>query len=346
MKAPTASVHWPTRRNERQRAGAAPLLATLLLAAAAARGAEPPAAAARVLGGLATGEYDAALIALETAAGTGDRLAARWLGDAYHAGRGVTRDPAAALDWWRRAAAAGDREAAFNAGLLLLRDGRHAEGVELLGEAAATDDALACFVLGTWYARAADDARARSLLECAAQQGYAPAQYNLAHLLTQGETPDLTAARRWYGAAAPTFAPAAAALAALGDDTTTPANDTMVLSSAAPAASSPRDWVLAQRDDAYTIQVAAGRDGAALARLLADHATNWPAAWFMHRPEAREPYSAVVGVFDNYAEAEQVLATLPGALTGNSPWIRRFEVLKRELRAASTTPAAAAATAP
>ncbi|MCP5201375.1 MAG: sel1 repeat family protein [Gammaproteobacteria bacterium] len=334
-----------------RRAGGIALLMAGLLAAPVAPAADAVATAARILGGAATGERGAALATLEDAATQGDRRAARWLGDAYYAGRGVTADPATALTWWQRAATAGDVGAAFNAGLVLLRDpARQADGLALLGEAAAADDALACFALGTWHAREDAAARARPLLECAARQGYAPAQYNLAQLLARGEPPARAAAHAWFAAAAPSFAPAVAALAALPPAAPNPAptiaaarHDDGDTTSAAPA--STRDWVLAQSDDDYTIQVAAGRHGEALARLLREHAAAWPSAWFLHRPEAREPYSAVVGVFDSYGEAAATLAALPPALAGNAPWIRRFEVLKRELRAAAesvTDPTAAA----
>jgi DamX protein len=92
-----------------------------------------------------------------------------------------------------------------------------------------------------------------------------------------------------------------------------------------------RDWVIAQAPDHYTLQVAAGRTAEALTALLERHAQGAPAACFLHRPGAREPYSGVVGSFARFAEAERALAGLPAELRSNTPWIRRFATLQREL---------------
>ena len=252
--------------------------------------------------------------------------------DAAHAEQYVDPaavDLAAAIGWWSRAAALGDATAAYNAGLLLLRS---AEGDEraraLLAQAAAHGDARAAFALGTELATHDDRHAAIPLLEQAAKSGYAPAQYNLARL---HEAHDRAAAVHWYRRAAPDFAPAAEALARLEAETSGP-------TSGPGGAETPTDgraWLLAQPPSAYTIQVGAGPDPQALARLLDAHAGTLPSAWFAHRREGGDPYVAVVGSFADPAAAEAALATLPEALTRHRPWVRRIGGLQSTLDAAA-----------
>jgi len=136
--------------------------------------------------------------------------------------------------------------------------------------------------------------------------------------------PDHAGARLWFGAAATTFAPAAAALAALPEASSQPA---------APVSRQPHDraWVLAQTPAAFTIQVGAGRDRSALERLLARSAHEYETALFLHRPAASAPYSAILGVFAARADASAALARLPVELQEKAPWIRPFAVLQQDL---------------
>ncbi|MEX2481543.1 MAG: SPOR domain-containing protein [Gammaproteobacteria bacterium] len=280
---------------------------------------------------------DAVLAELARAAASGDSGAARTLATVYYNGVGTAADPARAIAWWRRAAAGGDAVAAYNAGLLLIRDpARAAAGRRLLEQAADSGDVLAAFVLGTHLARHGDHAAGRRWLEHAAQQGYAPAQFNLGRLLADTVPAEHAAARRWFAAAAPTFAPAATALADLppagppASDTLTPAA-TQARSSGATTAPHDRAWVMAQPATAFTIQVGAGQDRGALARLVEHHAADYDSALFLHRPASREPYSAIVGVFSTPDSAAAALTTLPAALQSNAPWVRSFGALQREL---------------
>jgi TPR repeat protein len=283
-----------------------------------------------------------AVTTLTAAAANGSPQAALALANAYFEGRTVAGDPVAAREWWRRAAELGAVDAQFNLGLVLLRDGENTEeALAWLERAAAADHVLACFAAGTWYAARDDEAaRAERHLNCAARRGYAPAQYNLARWHLDRQRPDL--ARTWFEAAAVTFEPAARALESVPARAPVPIAAPAV--SPAPAASPPSpgeirgvDWVNAQPDTYYTLQVAASRTGAALKRLLSRHARGGESAYFLHRPRAREPFSAVVGSYADYAAAERGLADLSPALVANAPWIRRFGILQRELERAERT---------
>ncbi|MGR8919920.1 MAG: SPOR domain-containing protein [Gammaproteobacteria bacterium] len=259
---------------------------------------------------------------------------------AYERGVSLYAAPAtraAALDAWREAASEGHADAAFNLGLLALAAGDVNAAVDWLEPPAAGGDVLAAFALGTLLAEQALAAdapaeAARRWLEQAAAGGYAPAQFNLARLLARAG--DLTAARRWLEAAAYTFAPAREALAALA-----PAADQAAVRMAEPAAAGGalRDWIMRRPPGHFTLQVAAGSNGAALAALLESHAGPHPGAWFLHRPDSAQPYTAVVGDFADLASAEAALAGLPPPLTANAPWIRRFATLQRELEALDAT---------
>lgn len=265
---------------------------------------------------------DDLLSALAAQAASGERDAARALATLYYLGHGTAADTDQAIRWWQTAAAAGDTTAAYNAGLLLVRDPTRADAARgLLEQAAASGDVLACFVLGTHHAERGDHTAALTWLERAARQGYVPAQYNLARVLASKTPPDVAGARLWFGAAAATFAPATAALAALPQ------------ASASATRPHGRDWVLAQAPAAFTIQVGAGRDRSALERLLTHGAPEYETALFEHRPAASAPYSAILGVFEARTDAAAALARLPPALQDKAPWIRPFAVLQRELMA-------------
>ena len=161
-------------------------------------------------------------------------------------------------------------------------------------------------------------------LQCAAANGYAPAQFNLARLYVRNERNDL--ARRWFEAAAVTFAPAAQALASL------PASPPPPPPPSPTRAIHGIEWVKAQPDANFTLQVAASRSSSALEYMLQRHVRGNKSAYFLHRPHASEPFSAIVGSYTDYAAAERDLADLPDELLANAPWIRRFGTLHRELR--------------
>jgi TPR repeat protein len=116
------------------------------------------------------------LVLLERAAQRGDRRSQRQLGEIY-LGRepgAAQADPKLARDWYRRAAEAGDRDAAFRLGRLLHQDGDETEALRWTRAAAEAGQADAMFALGNacaeggqgvprdeaqaldWYRRAAE----------------------------------------------------------------------------------------------------------------------------------------------------------------------------------------------
>lgn len=302
------------------------------LAAAVARGDQAAilVQAELIASGEIAGDAVAAQASLTRAARQGDGHAAYVLGVlAYRTG-----DLQAAASWWRLATAADIAAAHYNLGLLLASDPAQQDSADAEFEAAARrQHVLACFALGTRLA-ARDPAAARAWLECAASQGYAPAQFNLAtlHARATDKADELASARRWYAAAAPTFAPAADALAALPVAATVAPT---AAPAAAPLALRDHTWVMAQPASAYTVQIASGASAAVLEQLLLRELREGDAACVHERPAARQPYSAIVGVYADRTSAERASAALPARLRANQPWVRRYGSLQQALRDAA-----------
>ncbi|SKB08720.1 TPR repeat [Prosthecobacter debontii] len=133
----------------------------------------------------AGGSGDAEMLSCATqVAERGHAKAQYLLGTLHDEGRVVKKDPAAALQWFLKAAALGFRKAQFNAGVHYA-----------LGKGAAKDEAEAAW----WYRQAAE-------------QGDELAQYNLGVFFSKGRgvAQDAAKAARWYTRAAEQGMPEAA----------------------------------------------------------------------------------------------------------------------------------------
>ena len=69
-----------------------------------------------------------------------------------------------------------------------------------------------------------------------------------------------------------------------------------------------------------------------LEQLLRRELREGDAACVRERPNVRQPYSAIVGVYADRVSAERAVAALPAALRANSPWVRRMSSLQQALR--------------
>jgi len=94
------------------------------------------------------GAYAEAVTIWKPFAAAGDPDALFNLGQAYKLGRGVTADPAAARDYYRKAAAKGHLPAQANLGISLFQTGEKPEAVRWLRMAADRGEARAQYVLG------------------------------------------------------------------------------------------------------------------------------------------------------------------------------------------------------
>jgi TPR repeat protein len=142
----------------------------------------------------------------------GDPKAMTLLGELYADGLGVPNDDKKADEWYRLAAARGDREAIFALAMFRLtgRAGQQnrAEGAKLLADAAKLGHVVAAYDLALLYLEGQmlpqDFGRATELMKMAAEAGNPQAQYALATFYKDGRgvKQDLQEATRWMAAAA------------------------------------------------------------------------------------------------------------------------------------------------
>ena len=97
------------------------------------------------------GDFPKAVTEWRGPAAAGDPDAQFNLGQAYKLGRGVTADNAAALDWYRKAAAAGHEQAQATLGLQLFQNNQRDEAMIWLKKAADQGEPRAQYVVGTAY---------------------------------------------------------------------------------------------------------------------------------------------------------------------------------------------------
>ena len=132
---------------------------------------------------------------LQQSAEQGYAIAQSFLGVCYSHGKGIPKDKALAVEWYRKAAEQGYAPAQANLGVMY-RDGKgiakdEAQAVAWLSKAAEQGYAPAQINLGSIYANskgiAKNEAQAVTWFSKAAQQGYIPAQANLAAMYRDGK---------------------------------------------------------------------------------------------------------------------------------------------------------------
>lgn len=132
------------------------------------------------------GDYPKAVAEWRGPAGAGDPDAQFNLGQAYKLGRGVTADNAVALDWYRKAAAAGHEQAQATLGLQLFQNGQRDEAMIWLKKAADQGEPRAQYVVGTAYFNGdslpKDWARAYALMTRAKAAGIGAATTSLTQM--------------------------------------------------------------------------------------------------------------------------------------------------------------------
>ncbi|KRB85720.1 sporulation protein [Sphingomonas sp. Root710] len=132
------------------------------------------------------GDFPKAVAEWRGPAAAGDPDAQFNLGQAYKLGRGVTADSAVALDWYRKAAAAGHEQAQATLGLQLFQSGQRDEAMIWLKKAADQGEARAQYVVGTAYFNGdslpKDWARAYALMTRANAAGIGAAKTSLTQM--------------------------------------------------------------------------------------------------------------------------------------------------------------------
>lgn len=132
------------------------------------------------------GDFPKAVAEWRGPAAAGDPDAQFNLGQAYKLGRGVNADSAVALDWYRKASAAGHEQAQATLGLQLFQSGQRDEAMIWLKKAAEQGEARAQYVVGTAYFNGdslpKDWARAYALMTRANAAGIGAAKTSLTQM--------------------------------------------------------------------------------------------------------------------------------------------------------------------
>ena len=132
------------------------------------------------------GDFPKAVAEWRGPAAAGDPDAQFNLGQAYKLGRGVNADSAVALDWYRKASAAGHEQAQATLGLQLFQSGQRDEAMIWLKKAADQGESRAQYVVGTAYFNGdslpKDWARAYALMTRANAAGIGAAKTSLAQM--------------------------------------------------------------------------------------------------------------------------------------------------------------------
>ncbi|KKC27618.1 SPOR domain-containing protein [Sphingomonas sp. SRS2] len=156
------------------------------------------------------GDFPKAVAEWRAPAAAGDPDAQFNLGQAYKLGRGVNADGAVALDWYRKASAAGHEQAQATLGLQLFQSGQRDEAMIWLKKAADQGEPRAQYVVGTAYFNGdslpKDWARAYALMTRANSAGIGAAKTSLTQMdqliPKQQRTAGLTLAREMERTAA------------------------------------------------------------------------------------------------------------------------------------------------
>jgi DamX protein len=98
------------------------------------------------------------------------------------------------------------------------------------------------------------------------------------------------------------------------------------------------DWLMAQPEESYTLQVVAVREFAAVERLCEDPQACAGAAWFSEQRDETTWYRVVVGAYPTRAEALAAAEELPRSLRDQKPWVRSLRDVQRAIAAGSLSP--------
>ena len=249
------------------------------------------------------GDHDQAAAIWRPLAEDGDAYAQFGMGLLYYSGDGVPRDLTESARWFRLSAEQGYGAAQHNLGNAY----KHGRGVPL------------------------DDAEAARWWRLAAEQDYAAAQFNLAlqYHYGRGVEADDEVALDWMRRAAGNgHAEAIAILAEAGDDrgalTVTAAGAGTVKAPGGRRLSRDERWILAQDPKAFTLQLLATREEAAMKGFLTYAPAPSPSAVFRFERDGEAWFALIQGAYPSRGAAERAIEALPEVHRRGKPWIRSF----------------------
>ena len=234
------------------------------------------------------------------------------LGTLYFDGDGVEQDYVESARWFSLAAEQGYAPAQFNLGNAF----KAGNGVEL------------------------DERRANHWWLLAADQEFSPAQFNLGtqYYFGRGVSRNEPAALRWYKRAADNGHPKAievlaslqgtAAEPAAADEQLAPTANSSTLAESAVPVSNGNDWIRAQPDTDFTLQLLASQNRDAVNQMLGNNGLAETAVVVSFKKASQQWFAVVLGSYPDRQSATDAVAALPSALQSLKPWIRPFSSLK------------------
>ena len=217
-------------------------------------------------------------------------------------GQGMEKNYEEALKWFRESAEQGVAQAQFNLGVFYENGYGLSKNMDTAKQ---------------WYAKAA-------------KQGLEEAKQKMTELSQQITHPDPVTMPKPEAPVAspqPVAAPPPAATPAAPPPVAT---DTTFH----PAASGIKreNWVKQQRPDTYTLQLSSVTNENDILKFIHTNRLESEAAYIRVVIKDSTRYTAIYGVYNSHAEAEQAIKRLPANLQKDKPWVRNFGVLQKMLQ--------------
>ena len=279
------------------------------------------------------------------------------VGVKYFQGQGVEKDYLKAAYWWEQSANAGLADSQFNLGLLYYRgiglEVDYQKASALFISAAEQDHPHAQYSLAVMYAFGQyldkNYEHALKWFRKSAAHDVAQAQFNLGVFYENGYglDVDIATAKKWYALAANGgLAEAKSKLVELeqADSKTIQHPDVAKLASDQPAqVTTPvqrtirvpddnnirrEDWVKQQPSGSYTLQLSSLLKEEDIVHFIQKNQLVENAAYIQVVIKGNTRYNALYGSYQTYDQAKKAVASLPGSLGKNKPWIRNFGILQ------------------
>lgn len=279
------------------------------------------------------------------------------VGAKYFHGEGTDQDYAEAAKWWELAAAGGQVDAQFNLGLMyyrgMVKEKDDVKAAQLFREAAEQGNGDAQYVLGLLYSFGQGVEKnydtALQWFRKSSEQGVARAQFNMGVFYENGYgvDKDLEQARKWFErASAQGLDEATKKLAEISPpageqqeepqiasvNTTADQDTKMAMSTVTDQGIKREDWVLSQPADSYTLQLGSVTDEQDIIKFIEENHLENEAAYIQVRINGVTRYNAILGVYNNYSDANEAIKSLPAGLRSVEPWVRNYGILQKMLQ--------------
>ena len=248
------------------------------------------------------GEAEAAFAVWAPLAEQDDMRAQFGLATLYFEGAGVEQDARTSVYWFTRAAKLGFAPAQFNLGMAY----KNGDGVQQ------------------------DDSRANHWWLLAAEQEFTPAQFNLGtqYYFGHGVSPNASAALRWFRRAE-SNGHARAGEVITRMEAATGGPPAQAESSPTPIPTEDgNDWVLAQDDGSYTLQLLASPNRQAVNDFIVTGGLQGSSAVMEFTKSGGTWFAVLYGSYPDRATALAAATRVSAEIGAVEPWVRQFSAIK------------------